>query len=191
VVFVALLLLTGFMSITQALIFVSGWIRDNFYLGYLGYPFMHPLLTFTSGILLIVLTIDFIATRTVLRRHKLELLGYVAILVMETTYWSSFNVLAFLSGLPATFNGVQEFRSLGFIILGIYIGYKLLADKKILVKNTFLLLSVFFTGWLLNQVDNTIHSWNSTNSSLPLDAFRVDMILIDVVFGARSDGRII
>jgi hypothetical protein len=185
VAFTAILLLTGFMSIMWTLIGVSNWIK-NLYLGFLGYPFVNFLLELISGIILTVLTIDFVATRTVLRRHKLELLGYVATSVVQTAYWLSFNVLAYLSGNPAAFPGVQELRYLGFIVLGLYVGYKLLANKKVLVKNTFLFLSVFFTGCLLNEVESTLRSWNITTSSLPLDVFRVDIILIDVVFGAAA-----
>ncbi|MCX6649215.1 MAG: hypothetical protein NTV61_07485 [Candidatus Bathyarchaeota archaeon] len=185
--FAALLLFTGLGSVAWTLIRVTIWARQKFYLGAFGYPVAPWLFDFFTGTLLVILTIDFLTKGIYTKRHKLELIGYIATSVSFTAYWLLLEIgVVLLNYSGATIQIYQDLRSLVYIVLGVYVAYKLWRDRKFLVKNTFLFLTIFFIGELLVMTDNAINSWEINYSSLPLDVFRMISVSYWVIYGVAA-----
>ncbi len=104
-----------------------------------------------SAAILIVLLVDFIASRRILRRHRIEL---SALLITQAMYW-----LLVPIGLTDILTDwgmyvLDWWYSLGLLglvqaIFLIYMAYRLLSNRNVLSRNTFILLSVVFVASLL------------------------------------------
>jgi len=99
-----------------------------------------------SAAILIVLLADFIVSRRILRRHRIEL---SALLITEAMYW-----LLLPIGLTNILTDwgmyvLDWWYSLGLLgivqaIFLLYMAYRLLSNRNVLSRNTFILLSVVF-----------------------------------------------
>jgi hypothetical protein len=116
-----------------------------------------------SAAILIVLLADFIVSRRILKRHRIEL---SALLITQAIYWLLLPV-----GLTAILTDwglyvLDWWYSLGLLgivqaIFLLYLAYRLLSNRNVLNRNTFILLSVVFIAsivlpWMIYLRPTTI-----------------------------------
>jgi len=120
--------------------------------------FFTEILYFPTGLAIIVLVADYLATGRVLRRHKVELLIAVVFGSLLRTSRVLFNLVSWLQrGLtlsrltvwaswpPSAIDSIVQGSSI--VILGalcIYISYRVITNKELTTKWTFALLSVYY-----------------------------------------------
>ncbi|MGD0804117.1 MAG: hypothetical protein ABSA11_08610 [Candidatus Bathyarchaeia archaeon] len=120
--------------------------------------FLSEILYFPTGVAILVLVIDYLATGRVLRRHKIELMIAVLLGSLLRLANALFDLIVWLQG-GLTLSRISMWASWPpsivdslvegsiVVILGtlcIYIAYRVLTDRELLVKWTFLLLSAYF-----------------------------------------------
>jgi hypothetical protein len=147
------------------------------------------LFNLASGTLLIILTIDFLAVGTVVRRHKFELLGFVGFTVMSRLADFTYGLQNGYFMNDALTNSGYGFyiNSVVLALLGAYVALRLLSDRKILVKNTFALLSVYFTVAMLGGLyDAAFGMWNNSSTWYPLLVNRIGIVSTEIVCGVGA-----
>jgi hypothetical protein len=89
-------------------------------------------------------------------------------------YSASLEQGAFVAAALSTGNVGNYINGLVFTFLGAYVAFRLLSDRKILVKNTFLLLSIYFAvGFMSGLRDVILGSWNNPSWPPVINLFEV------------------
>jgi hypothetical protein len=142
-VFSTLIGTTGLLAIIAAILMIPQYMAWN--LPWSGFLIFSNILNLVAGLMIIVLLVDFFTKGILLRRHKLEascilsLWGGQQIISLLYVFWLYNNL-----GLTLTQTLSSAALGLTSATLYIYASYRLFSDKAILVKQTFLLLSIYF-----------------------------------------------
>jgi hypothetical protein len=125
--------------------------------------FVNNLIRLASGIIILVLLTDFIISRRVLRRHRLEL---STLLISQALFWfvaPLYDVAKLLSGLGGRSVELLPFtllQSMFEAVLFAYLAYRLLSNKIFFGKNMFLLMSLVFSSLFVITINPAYLSWS-------------------------------
>ena len=119
--------------------------------------FLQNIFGVISGAIIIVLLVDYIISGKIHFRHRVELSG---LLLTQAAVWflaPFYEVTMYLSG-----GGIGQVETriplelftfiLEAVLLG-YLAYRILSNKAVLTKNSFLLLSLVFLGWFIMTIN--------------------------------------
>jgi len=167
-VFSTLMGTTGLLAILAAILLIPQYLTPDLLYSYGYFIIISNLLNIAAGLTIITLIFDFFINGGLLRRHKLE-----ASLILSL--WGSQSIISLLFGVYGLNNQMFTLTStlssaaltLTSATLFLYVSFRLLKDRSILVKWTFLLLSLYFVVPLVEYVWNLFDAeWRQ---SLALD----------------------
>jgi len=117
--------------------------------------FLGNIINIISGVVILVFLVDFIASKRVLRRHRIELSIF---LVSQALFWfvaPFFDVEIYLSGFGGELLASVLFELIMFTFVALFFGYlayRILSNKAVLGKNSFLLLSIVLAFWFVMTI---------------------------------------
>jgi hypothetical protein len=154
-VFSTLMGTTGLLAILAAILLIPQYLTPDLLYSYGYFIIISNLLNIAAGLTIITLLFDFFINGGPLRRHKLE-----ASLILSL--WGAQSIISLLFGVYDLNNQMFTLTStlssaaltLTSATLFLYVSFRLLKDRSILVKWTFLLLSLYFVVPLVEYVWN-------------------------------------
>jgi hypothetical protein len=147
--------------------------------------FIQSIFGVISGAIILALLVDFIISGSVKFRHRVELSGLLA---AQAIYWGLtpfYDIAMYLSG-----GGIGQVETriplelATFIpeaILLSYLAYRILKNKPILTKNTFLMFIIVFLGWFIMTI-NPFGRFSSNQDLLGWSTIG----LLEIVYGVAA-----